>query len=319
LEYIKNLPHAKYGVFQLEQGQKTKTPHFQIYLEYTQGKNFSVIKQYFPKAHIEARRGSKEQAREYCMKETKENKDDKDDFETRLQGPYEFGEFVEIGERSDLNDIIEMIENGASDIEIKKAYPTQFFRYYKNIQFLRELHFEHSQEPYREIHVNYIYGSAGSGKTRFIMEKFGHEAYRVLHYDQRAFDNYKGQKVIVFDEFRSTYGFTIKDMLGYLEGYAMPLPARYQDKIACYDEVWILTNIALEKQFPDIQRNEPETWQALMRRIKNVYNFDDPVQKQMVFDGEPNPNMLDLSRPVEPEQLPFDIDDIFPVDKGGAK
>lgn len=55
---------------------------------------------------------------------------------------FEYGEFVENGERSDLNDITQIIESGATDRDIQLAYPSQFFRYYKNIAQLRQVYLE---------------------------------------------------------------------------------------------------------------------------------------------------------------------------------
>ena len=42
LEYIKTLQHIKYAVFQREAGEKNKTPHFQINIEFNTGKNFAT-------------------------------------------------------------------------------------------------------------------------------------------------------------------------------------------------------------------------------------------------------------------------------------
>ena len=65
------------------------------------------------------------------------------------------------------------------------------------------------------------------------------------------FDGYKGQKGILFDEFRSSLPLT--EMLCYLDGYPVPLPCRYADRMACYTEVYIISNIPLEKQYPNVQ------------------------------------------------------------------
>jgi hypothetical protein len=196
----------------------------------------------------------------------------------------EYGEFVESGERSDLNDIIQMIENGATDKEIKTAYPSQYFRYYKNIQQVRQLHLENQFEDiFRHLDITYIYGTTEQGKTRYVLEKYGYKnVCRVTSYDSGAFDNYKGQDVIVFEEFRSS--FKIEDMLKYLEGYPLMLPSRYNNKVACYTKVYIITNWALNEQYKNVQTQYPSTWAAFLRRIKTVYNFDiskdTPVSKR---------------------------------------
>ena len=104
------------------------------------------------------------------------------------------------------------------------------------------------------------------------MEKYGYsKVYRVTNY-QHPFDSYAGQRVILFDEFRSSL--PISDMLKYLDGYPVMLPCRYADKVACFAEVYIVSNIPIEKQYPNVQFEEPETWQAFCRRFHEVYEME---------------------------------------------
>ena len=63
---------------------------------------------------------------------------------------------------------------------------------------------------------------------------------------------------------------TVLITISYLDIYPLDLPCRYQDKIAQYDTVYIITNIPLEKQYVETQKYEYETWQAFRRRIDEV-------------------------------------------------
>lgn len=122
-DYIASLKGLKYGVFQREKGEEG-TEHFQIYLEFNNQKRFDTLKNQFPRAHIEKRKGTRTQARNYCMKE-----------ETRIEGPVEIGEFVpdEQGKRTDLEILAEMILLGANEIEIMNLYPHLYLKYRKHI------------------------------------------------------------------------------------------------------------------------------------------------------------------------------------------
>jgi tRNA uridine 5-carbamoylmethylation protein Kti12 len=113
----------------------------------------------------------------------------------------------------------------------------------------------------------------------------------------------------VFDEYRSQ--FKIADMLNYLDGYPLELPCRYYDKQACYTTVYIISNIPLERQYPNVQNDEKTTWQAFLRRINNVYNFDDPIQRHKLFDGVPNKNHLYID-PKQIELVPIEPPDDMP-------
>ena len=75
MEYLQTVKDLRYVVFQRERAPETGTEHYQGYFEFTQPKWFTTIKKYLSKehigvdAHIEARRGKRSQAREYCMDE----------------------------------------------------------------------------------------------------------------------------------------------------------------------------------------------------------------------------------------------------------
>lgn len=172
------------------------------------------------------------QVRDYCSKT-----------DTRMDGHkvFEYGEFVKNGERSDLNDITQMIESGATDRDIQLAYPSHFFRYYKNIAQLRQVYLETKfNNVFRELQIT-IY--AAQPKRQNALRYGQVRLYkRISGYDLRptAFDSYNGQDVIAFEEFRSS--FKIEDMLKYLEGYPLMLPSRYNNKVACYTKVYIITN-----------------------------------------------------------------------------
>ncbi|GHU98047.1 hypothetical protein FACS1894211_01140 [Clostridia bacterium] len=95
-------------------------------------------------------------------------------------------------------------------------------------------------------------------------------------------------------------------VLNYLDGYPLMLPSRYTDKEACYTKVYITTNWALSEQYKNIQTSHPSTWQAFLRRINRVYNFDaskdKPVNK---VTGQPYLSVNGLKPIDDGEQLPF--------------
>jgi hypothetical protein len=291
-EYLKNLEHIKYFVFQREKGEEKGTEHFQLYIEFNIGKKFDVMKKNFPTAHIEQRKGTKTQARNYCQKE-----------ETRVGEVYEYGEFAEERERTDLTDIMEMVRSGATDSDIRDAYPSQYFHNYRKILNLRQSYVEEKyMKSVRDLYVIYIYGNAGVGKTRHVMDTHGYEnVYRVTNYGVGMFDTYRGESVVLFEEFRSSV--KIERMLNYLDIYPLMLPARYGDKVACFSKVYICSNISLKKQYEDVQAFDLETYKAFLRRISLVFNFNvsrtEPELKP--FESYKQVKMTLL----ENEELPF--------------
>ena len=270
MEYLQTVKDLRYVVFQRERAPETGTEHYQGYFEFTQPKWFGGIKRCLSKetigvdAHIEARKGKRSQAREYCMDE-----------ETRISPQYyEYGEFIEDGERTDLTDIMHDIENGMSFYDLSKKHGNRFIRVMKWAKEYRQSHLENIyKRTFRKMQVYYIYGSAGCGKTSYVFNKHGYDdVYRTTNYEFGWVDDYNGEKILFLDEFRSS--FKISEILDYLDGQPIRIRGRHYNRVACYDTVYIVSNLSLKEQYTNIQQSEPKTWAAFLRRITAVYNFD---------------------------------------------
>ena len=258
-----------------EQGLEANTYHTHIYIFCSSAVRFSRLKKLFPIAHIEKALGSTEENRNYVFKIGKWENDKK----AETQVPDTIEEHGELpvegqGKRTDLMILYEMIKEGLNNYEILEScsdYLTRIDTIERVRQTVRE---EQYKTVFRELEVTYIYGSTATGKTRSVMEKYGYEnVYRVTDY-QHPFDNYKGQDILIFEEFRSSL--KISDMLNYLDGYPVELPCRYVNKIACYTKVYIISNISLTKQYECVQKEETETWKAFLRRIHKIIHYTAP-------------------------------------------
>lgn len=113
----------------------------------------------------------------------------------------------------------------------------------------------------------------GFGKTSYVFNKHGSDdVYRTTNYEFGWIDDYNGEKILFLDEFRSS--FKISEILNYLDGQPIRIRGRHYNRVACYDTVYIVSNLALKEQYPNIRQNEPKTWAAFCRRITAVYDFD---------------------------------------------
>lgn len=287
-DYCAGLEHVKYFIFQREKGEKKETEHYQVYIEFTIGKRFETIKKYFPRAHIEKCGGSKTQNRDYCSKQ-----------DTRIGQVYEYGEFADERARTDLKAMCNLVKENKSEFEIMELFPSQSARYHNFIPKYKQAYLaDKYKKTIRNLEVIYIYGTAGSGKTRYVMDKFGFEnVCRVTDYSRDPFFAYDCQDVLVFEEFRSSLKIT--DMLNYLDLYPLQLPSRYTNKTACYTKVYIISNIPIYEQYKSVLEEQKETWQAFRRRIHKVHNFD----------SDYDPNTKEFKKPAfQPMQLEI-IDD----------
>lgn len=246
------------------------THHTHIFLCSRGGIRFSTIKQKFDGGHFEFCNGTAQENMEYVSKTGKWEKDRKS--ETCCKGSFEeFGEMpVERrGKSPSYDDIYDMLKSGMSSMDILEQSPNLILQLDKlevaRQSFLREKY----KSVRRELDVTYIYGPSRSGKTRSVMDKYGYDkVYRVTDY-KHPFDNYNGQDIIIFEEFRSSL--RLEEMLNYLDNYPVELRCRYANKQALYTTVFVISNIALTDQYPGSDNRDLD---AFYHRFNRVRHFD---------------------------------------------
>lgn len=255
---------------------KTGTFHTHIFIYSHSPIRFSTLKNRFPIAHIEKAIGSAKQNRDYILKTGKWENGEK--AETSVEGSfYEYGTLPKEREENNpkMSMLIENIRDGKQTTEIIEDAPEFAFRI-RDIDALRQvLNAEKYLSENRDLYVTYIFGASGTGKTRSIYKKHNaKDICRITNYRTGkgvSFDGYSGQDVLVFEEFNSQI--PIEEMLNFLDIYPLNLPARYNDRTACYKKVYITSNIPLSEQYKDVQVYRPETWKAFLRRIHKVLEY----------------------------------------------
>ncbi len=283
-----------------EQGS---TFHTHVFVCFSSRVRFSTIKKHFPLAHIEAVKGTVSQNVSYIKKDGKWA--DTDKHETIIEGSFEeFGTRPpdSKGKRNDMSELYQMIADGMSNAEIlavNQDYILQIEKLDKVRTILLTEHYKNTRRI--DLRVIYISGETRTNKTRSILDKHGDaNVYRVTDY-QHPFDGYNCQPVIAFDEFRSSL--RLKDMLNYLDVYPLELPARYANKYACYNTVYIVSNWLLERQYSELQKDDKESWDAFLERITEVriHNKDKTITVYNSVDDYLNRNS-DFHKPTEDEE-----------------
>lgn len=307
-ERLKNYTY----IGQLEQGTEVNETtgkcylHWQIYIENGNPIGFDVLRNKFDKKaiHIEKRAGTKKQAYDYCTKEDETYQG------IRIQnGEIELEDNK--GKRTDLQNIADEMLVGATEDEVLIKYP-QSAHCMPYIRKLREMYIKRTYgEKLREnIQVTYIYGSSGAGKTKTIYDTYEFkDIYRVTDYEH-PFDNYNYEPIMVFDEFSSQI--KIELMLTLLDVYPVQLPCRYNNKWACYDKVYIISNKPIERQYNDpFKPITDEQEKAFRRRIHQViyYGFDNDGKPFSYTEApksrSPTKSYLSYTTIADDDELPF--------------
>ena len=200
--------------------------------------------------HLEKRLGTAKQAIDYCRKE-----------ESRVDGPWEYGEHKGQGKRTDIDDCVSAITDGASWKEIIEECPSTFVRYHKGLEKVK---FIMTESPkWRDVEVFVYWGKPGTGKSRKVFEN-EEDVYRVQ--GGKWWCGYDGQDAIVFDDFEG--GIDYNKMLNYLDGYKLMLETKGGQTYALWTKVYITSNLAPEDWYLRVDGSA-----ALMRRIKEITYF----------------------------------------------
>ena len=284
IELVGNFKSLIYMCLSDETG-KQGTFHTHIYVHFSSAVRQSSIKKHFEGGHFEVSKGTAQQNRDYVFKEGKWKGTDKEET-NHVDSHYEQGELPleRQGHRSDLDDLYDMISSGMTNFDIIKENPSYIMQIDKIDNVRQTLLNEKYRKVFRMVDVTYIYGSTGVGKTRGIAQRHGYENIYIVDDYRNPFDDYEGQDIVVFDEFRSSL--PMEKMLRYLDGHPVKLGCRYNNKVACYTTVYIVSNISVQKQYPSVQREEWESYQAFLRRINRVWEYtkDGINERQVKYD-----------------------------------
>lgn len=272
-EIFENKIKYKYFCMCDEKGNNG-TYHTHIYFVTVNAMLFSTVKKLFPEAHIEAAKGTSDENRNYIKKEGKYSNSEKK--ETNFAETFEeYGEIPIDKEERDkkvCERVLELVKQGKSNLEIITEVPSWASKI-PHIEQIRQAFYEEKfGNEYRNLEVHFIYGKSRTGKTRFVMDKYGYDkVYKTTNY-KNPFDKYNNQPVLLLDEFRGQLDFS--DLLQYLDGYPCFLSARYSDRLVCYTEVYIISNIPLDELYKDIQIEQKDSWNALVKRISTITKFE---------------------------------------------
>lgn len=176
----------KYLIVGREVGKKNGTPHLQGHIEFKDGKSFTKMKKLLPRAWLGVRKGTPEQASDYCRKECQY---------------FENGTMSKQGARRDLDDLRNRIMDGTSVCEIALENPIYFHQYGRTLNYLEDLRMRKLHRSEMTLGIWY-FGNTGCGKSHKAFENFNTNTHYVWKYDNNWNDGYEQQDTVIIDEFR---------------------------------------------------------------------------------------------------------------------
>jgi hypothetical protein len=284
LETLESYEDLRYMCFQGEKGEMG-THHLQGYMEFMRAIDITVIKKFMKRAHLEIRRGTRAQARHYCMKPCNDEncvsehckKATKEDIWLPFQ---EVGTWRENNKSTWWQKICTMIDEGKTDYEIFKAIPEAIAQHRAIDKYRKvseeastiETEIDPSRDWRRELKVYYIYGRTGIGKTYSVLSNFKN-VYVANMYDKHPFDKYTGQNVLLIDEFTDKRHITY--YLRLLDIYPVQLPCRYENTWLRATKIFVCSNTPFYDLY---EEEEPALKKAFVRRFSHVIEMRNRTQ-----------------------------------------
>lgn len=240
--------NVRYLCYGRETGE-SNTPHYQGYVEFLKPQRFSWIKKRLARAHLEPKKGSRTQARDYCFKED--------------SAPFIYGQWKpdRQGDRNDLlavRNSLMNVELNLDDIEHDNF--THFCRYNRYFTDFRQ---RHLAKRNWETKVYVFHGPTGTGKTRaaYQMPNAGQ-----IDYCNSFFSGYNNQEVLIFDDVKNPINvFGRRLFLRITDRYPMDVNVKHGHKNWNPKVIIFTTN------------DNPKSWNldaACARRIDDYVNFD---------------------------------------------
>lgn len=250
---------VQYYICQKEKCPDTGRIHYHVHLELKNQTRLTTIQNTILNAencHVEKVMNIKKDI-EYCSKD-----------ESRIEGPWEYGEPKEPGKRTDLIEVANKIKNGYKMSQIVDENMETYIKYHKGIEKAKMWMDKKESKKLRNIEVTLIWGKSGSGKSKYVYEHVDMENCFKLDRDSTGiwWDGYDGETVLWIDDFTSAW-IQLGMLLNILDRYPLRLQTKGGHVWANWKTVYITSNTNWKDWYINIAK---EHTKAIERRIKNV-------------------------------------------------
>lgn len=256
-DYLKDLHEktkARYTVGQLEKGHETEAIHIQFFMNFEKPAKIGRITKWDKTIHCEkvlVNNG----ADTYCMKE-----------DTRIEGPMELGTRpVKVNNKVDWDKVWEKAKEGKLD-EIQAS--VRVVHYTK----LRAIAKDHMQfKDCDHLRGIWIYGPAGSGKSRWVREQA--EKHKVRLYPKlcnKWWDGYQGEELVVMDDLMPEHKCLNQQLKIWADRYDCILETKGAAVHAQYQWIIVTSQYTPEEVFTGDDRDLA----AIQRRFQ-IFNIKD--------------------------------------------
>lgn len=219
------------------------TPHLQGCICFDDQKTLRQVKVLLsPRVHLEKMFGTWQQAKTYALKDGNTLRDE--------------GDGLQQGRRTDLEDCKRKFDEGATADELLDSDFPVVWKAYKAFQALEDARARKRVRTFAMPKCLWLYGASGVGKTHVVYE-YCKQALDSAYWwspDKGWWDNYTGQKIVVFNDFNGEVDY--KTMLRLADKFPADVSRRGRPPHPFLAEIILVTSnhsidLVYEKNFSD--------------------------------------------------------------------
>ncbi len=244
------------------------TPHWQGYVVFLNRKRLTTVKKFFPRAHLEIKRGTVAEAIHYSMKPVPGC--DCDHCETAR--PLHEADWRELGTRpttasasrkKNWNKLITLAKRGDFDA-IEEEFPSDYWRSYHLMKKIRQDHPD-KPEDLKKLDNYWIVAPTGHGKSRYARERWPE------FYDKsknKWWIGYQDEPTILIDDIdRDQCKYLYSYMKRWADLYSFPMEEKGSGRQIRPERIVVTSQYSIDYAFADVDN---ETVEALERRFKTI-------------------------------------------------
>lgn len=290
-------------VYQEEMGTNG-TLHLQGYMEFTQALTINQIHalEGLEGAHLEARRGTKNQAISYCEKQD----------ETFIGGPYYWPDKDAVdavkthggeqGRRTDLESAVADVKAGKSTAELIENHPVVVVKYHRGLDYVRVNMTKPQRSPNMPKDCVMYWGPPGTGKSFRLLQECPPGPDWFWCQRGKWFDGYQGQPGLVFDEIRDSW-YQFEFLLKLIDRYPLKVEIKGGTIEMLATRFRMSSNVHPKKWYKNAngRPNSPWAESPLRRRFSQIIKLTEVYNEGGEMDVEDEDEPSSEEAPLRPD------------------
>lgn len=309
--YLNSLWPVKYAIWSLERGA-SGTPHIQGYIQWEAKHKWQAVRNKMRGAWVAPAKGNPQHNVDYISHTGAHIAKP-----GLIQGPWTYGDMVVMGQRTDIEGLVEDIKSGSSVKQLAVNHTATMLKYFGNAQKLVGVLGAKKRDWMTEL---YIYtGVAGSGKSHSAFEEAkqylaDNNIDEVPYYlmvpakgEPVWWQDYNGESVVIIDDFYGTIGLDYFKRL--IDKYPMKINMKNGSAEFLARRVYITSNQGWRSWWGTDLLTNAQNEDAITRRITVDKHFGERYAAVPVAPPSPHPTLVRQNAIVNANYI-FDDNDL---------